>query len=103
MELSDDSTMSLPQLNIGGRLPRELAFLRELKEEFIPVAREFIERGTAELLAHKLEIELKHFPMKKGRAKKFMANPMPYFIEFITMPAVHDLISKTNELLISRS
>jgi len=95
--------MSLPQLNIGGRLPRELAFVRELKEEFIPVAREFIERGAAELLAHKLEIELKHFPMKKGRAKKFMANPMPYFVEFITMPAVHDLLSKTNELLISRS
>uniref|UniRef100_A0A7S2USD2 Uncharacterized protein n=1 Tax=Fibrocapsa japonica TaxID=94617 RepID=A0A7S2USD2_9STRA len=41
--------------------------------------------------------------MKKGRAKKFMANPTPYYVEFTSMPAVRGLILKTNELLISRA
>ena len=106
MESTDESKsphISFEEIDLGSQLPSELDFLRHLDEDMRPLACEFIRNGAGQLLANNLRIKLNQFPKKGGKAKKFMANPTPFYIEFVAMPAVPAFINDMNELLKLRS
>ena len=60
MESVDDSNLSSissEKNDLGSQLPHELDFLRHLDEGVRPLPREFIEQGTGQQLANKLNIK----------------------------------------------
>eukprot|EP00640_Fibrocapsa_japonica_P005861 CAMPEP_0113950318 /NCGR_PEP_ID=MMETSP1339-20121228/80293_1 /TAXON_ID=94617 /ORGANISM="Fibrocapsa japonica" /LENGTH=121 /DNA_ID=CAMNT_0000958121 /DNA_START=43 /DNA_END=404 /DNA_ORIENTATION=- /assembly_acc=CAM_ASM_000762 len=106
MESVDDitsSSVSLEKLDLEDQLPPELVFIRQLDRDLKPLACKFIKQGAAQLLANNLDIKLINFPNKKGKARKFMADPAPFFIEFVSMPVVPSFLAQMIELLKMKS
>ena len=91
------------KIKLDEELHPELEFLHLLDEGLQDIRCSFIEQGSLQLLANKLEIKLTEFPNKRGRAKRFRQDPIPFYVEFIKMPAVADFLAQVNDILVTRA